>query len=290
VAQQTIVAHFDSRADAQKAVDALVQAGIAQASVSILPEESGSSSYQRSTTTSSYDREKDEGGFLASLGNMFMPEEDRYTHAEGMSRGGATVSVRASDDAQATQVMDLLERHGAVDLDERAQSWRSEGWSGHATAATGATTGTTANLGASRVRDDGVVERVEEQLRVGKRQAAGGRVRVRSYVVETPVEEQVTLRDERVHVDRRPVDRPVQAGDAVFQERVIEATERSEEAVIAKEARVVEEIGLRKEGDTRTETVRDTVRRQEVEVEDDRTATGTATTTTTTTTGGTNHR
>jgi stress response protein YsnF len=53
---------------------------------------------------------------------------------------------------------------------------------------------------------------------------------------------------------------------------VIEATERSEEAVVTKEARVVEEIGLRKEADTRTETVRDTVRRQEVEVEDDRTA------------------
>jgi uncharacterized protein (TIGR02271 family) len=119
-----------------------------------------------------------------------------------------------------------------------------------------------------------VVERAEERLVVGKRQAAGGRVRVRSYVVETPFEEQVTLQQERVHVERRPVDRPVRPGDAVFQERVIEASERSEEAVVTKEARVVEEIGLRKEADTRTETVRDTVRRQEVEVEDDRTARG----------------
>ena len=274
MAQQTIVAHFDSRADAQKAVAALVQAGIAQASVSLLPEESGSSSYQRSTTTSAYNREKDEGGFLASLGNLFLPEEDRYAYAEGMSRGGATVSVEATGDAQATEVMDLLERHGAVDIDERAQSWRSEGWSGHAAGTTTAATGT-ANLGAARVRDDGVVERAEERLVVGKRQAAGSRVRVRSYVVETPVEEQVTLQQERVHVERRRVDRPVGAGDNVFRgERVIEATERSEEAVVAKEARVVEEIGLRKEADTRTETVRDTVRRQEVEVEDDRTARG----------------
>jgi stress response protein YsnF len=73
---------------------------------------------------------------------------------------------------------------------------------------------------------------------------------------------------------------------------VIEATERSEEAVVAKEARVVEEIGLRKEADTRTETVRDTVRRQEIEVEDDRTSAGSTTVTRegSTTTGGTNRR
>ena len=66
----------------------------------------------------------------------------------------------------------------------------------------------------------------------------------------------------------------MQPGDGVFEERVLEASERSEEAVVTKEARVVEEVGLRKEADTRTETVRDTVRRQEVEVEDDRATRG----------------
>jgi stress response protein YsnF len=280
VAQQTIVAHFDSRADAQKAVDALVQAGIARASIGILPEETGSaaatSSSQRSSSASSYDRESGGGGFWSSLGDLFVPEEDRHVYAEGMSRGGVTVSVRA-DDAQADDLMDLMERHGAVDLDEREQSYRASGWTGYAagaTAATGTATTDSAGIGAARVRDDGVIERAEEQIRVGKRQAAGGRVRVRSYVVETPFEEQVTLQQERVHVERRPVDRPVQPGDAVFEERVIEASERVEEAVVTKEARVVEEIGLRKEAETRTETVRDTVRRQEVEVEDDRTARG----------------
>ena len=95
---------------------------------------------------------------------------------------------------------------------------------------------------------------------------------MRSYVTERPVEEQVSLREERVQVERRAVDRPVQPGDAVFQERRSTATERGEEAVVGKQARVVEEIGIRKDVDTRTETVRDTVRKQEVEVEDDRTA------------------
>ena len=82
------------------------------------------------------------------------------------------------------------------------------------------------------------------------------------------------LRDAWAEVERRSsvVDRVVAAGGAAFQERTIEATERGEEAVVSKEARVVEEIGIRKDVDTRTETVRDTVRQQEVEVEDDRTA------------------
>ena len=282
MAQQTIVAHFDSRADAQQAVDALVQAGIARTSIGILPEETGSatatSSSQRSSSTSTYDRESGGGGFWSSLGDLFVPEEDRHVYAEGMSRGGVTVSVRA-DDAQADDVMDLMERYGAVDLDEREQAYRASGWTGYTAGATaGATTATSgtattgsAGIGAARVRDDGVIERAEEQIRVGKRQAAGGRVRVRSYVVETPVEEQVTLRDERVHVERRPVDRAVQPGDAVFGEKVIEATERSEEAVVSKEARVVEEIGLRKETEVEHARIQDTVRKTEVEIEDERT-------------------
>lgn len=101
--------------------------------------------------------------------------------------------------------------------------------------------------------------------------AESGRVRVRSYIVETPVEEQVTLRDETVHVDRRPVDRaPTAADEALFEDKVIEATEMREQAVVSKDARVVEEVGIRKDAGQRTETVTDKVRRTEVEVEDER--------------------
>ena len=82
---------------------------------------------------------------------------------------------------------------------------------------------------------------VEERILVGKRDVERGRVRVRSYVVETPVTEQVTLREEHVDVQRRVVDRPLTDADEAFRERVIDATEHAEEAVIAKEARVTEE-------------------------------------------------
>jgi stress response protein YsnF len=149
--------------------------------------------------------------------------------------------------------------------DEQHRSYGTADVSGTAGSGLGAATLRTG-------RDEDVVERAQEELLVGKREVGRGRVRVRSYVTERPVEEQVNLREERVQVERRPVNRPVGPGDAVFQEKVIEASERGEEAVVSKEARVVEEIGIRKDVDTRTETVRDTVREQEVEVEDDRTA------------------
>ena len=110
----------------------------------------------------------------------------------------------------------------------------------------------------------------EEHLKVGKREVNQGRVRVRSYVVETPVNEQVNLRQENVHVERRPADRPVSGADNLFRDRTIEAEERSEEAVVAKEARVKEELVVKKDVDQRTETVSDKVRRTEVEVEDER--------------------
>jgi stress response protein YsnF len=66
------------------------------------------------------------------------------------------------------------------------------------------------------------------------------------------------------------VDRPVDAANAAFQERTIEATETTEEPVVSKEARVREEVVIRKTADDETRTVSDTVRRTEVKVEDDR--------------------
>ncbi len=118
----------------------------------------------------------------------------------------------------------------------------------------------------TRAGADETLEVVEEDIQVGKRQVEGGGVRASTHVTETPVEKEVQLHEEHVEVERRPVDRPADA-DA-FREQPIEATEYSEEAVVSKQARVIEEVVLNKDVRDRTETVRDTVRRTDVEVED----------------------
>jgi len=198
---------------------------------------------------------------------------------EAIRRGGAVFYAQVPDE-KFEAVSTVLEEAGAVDFDEREETWRREGWSG--IAATGTTAGTasvgmadrTATPGtAHSMRDTaGTEERIplaEEQLVVGKREVNHGRVRIRSYVVETPVEEQVTLREEHVDVTRRPVDRTVQPGDEAFREQVVEVSETTEEAVVSKTARVREEVVVRKDVEERVETVHDTVRRTEVEVERD---------------------
>lgn len=106
----------------------------------------------------------------------------------------------------------------------------------------------------------------EEQLVVGKRAVQSGRVRIYGRETEKPVEDSVRLRSEHVNVERRSVDRPVSEADR-SKEAVIEITEMKEEPVVGKQERVVEEIVVGKTAEEHTETVRDTVRRKDVEVE-----------------------
>jgi uncharacterized protein (TIGR02271 family) len=109
---------------------------------------------------------------------------------------------------------------------------------------------------------------VQEELHVGKREVQRGGVQVVSHVTEKPVQESVRLREEHVSVQRTPVDRPVAAGDATaFKEGTFEVRQKAEEVVVNKEARVVEEVVIGKKVTEHTETVRDTVRRTDVAVE-----------------------
>lgn len=137
---------------------------------------------------------------------------------------------------------------------------------------------------AASAGNEEVIPIVEEELRVGKRSVERGHIQVRSRIVEAPVHEQVTLRDEHVEVERRPVDDAVRGRDAdrLFEGRTVEVTETDEEAVVAKDARVVEEVVVRKDADQRVERIDDTVRQTQVDVDriegDDRSGTkGTAT-------------
>ncbi|MGI4730702.1 MAG: YsnF/AvaK domain-containing protein, partial [Janthinobacterium lividum] len=109
---------------------------------------------------------------------------------------------------------------------------------------------------------------VEEQLVVGKREVDRGGARVRSYVTETAVHEQIRLRDEKINVQRRAVDRPITDADDAFRERTIDMTATGEEAVVGKTARVVEEVVVSKTSGEHVEQIDDTVRRTDVEVDE----------------------
>ena len=122
--------------------------------------------------------------------------------------------------------------------------------------------------GTARAGDtEQVIPISEETLDIGKREVDRGTTRVRRYVVERPVEEQIRLRDETVSVFRRPASGSAAAGADAFQDREVVVNETSEQAVVGKTARVVEEVVVQKGVQERVETVRDTVRHDEVEVD-----------------------
>jgi stress response protein YsnF len=89
---------------------------------------------------------------------------------------------------------------------------------------------------------------------------------------ESPAEEEVTLREETVDVETRPSQRRLSdaelAAGGLFKERVIDIAEMREVPVVTKEAIVLEEVIIRKKVQERVETIHDTVRRTQIEVED----------------------
>lgn len=227
------------------------------------------------------------GGLVGALVGWGIPEEEAGYYAEGVRRGGTLVAVRAGEH-QVEEAVDIMNEYGPVDIERRSEQWRSAGWTGYDPDATdftaddiaterqtyqtaytdGDSYNTTYRDRDMDIEDETAIPVMEEELRVGKRQVERGGIRVHSHIEETPVSEDVELREEHVRVERRPVDRPVGAADMdAFQDRTIEMHETSEEAVVEKRARVIEEVVIGKDVNYRTETVRDTVRRTEVDID-----------------------
>jgi uncharacterized protein (TIGR02271 family) len=111
----------------------------------------------------------------------------------------------------------------------------------------------------------GTIPVIEEELQVGKREVEKGGIRLRSRIVENQVQEDINLREEKVRVERTPVDRPASSAD--IKEETIELTETAEVPVVSKETRVVEEVSLNKEVTEKEETISDTVRNTEVDID-----------------------
>ena len=108
---------------------------------------------------------------------------------------------------------------------------------------------------------------VEERPTIGKAETTRGGATVHTHVESEPIEEQVSLREESIDVERRPADRPAEGDEAAFEESSVEFSERAEEPIVGKEARVVEEVVVTKDTTERTATIRDVLRKTAVDVD-----------------------
>jgi uncharacterized protein (TIGR02271 family) len=255
---ETIVAVYDTPAHAELAIQDIIAAGVPESAIS---RHVGTVSGTTTTTTVEPVREQ---GFWASLFGG-EPDSDTAVYDRSLQSGSTVVTVKAPE-GHINRVMEILESHHPVDIDERATGYGLTQTTAvrEPVAPTMPLAGTTAPATTSGAE---TIQLAEESLAVGKRAVNHGGTRIRRYVVETPVEESVSLHSEKVTLDRRPVTDGRPVADADFTDKTIEMTESTEEAVVSKTARVVEEVALRKEATDRVETVRDTVRKEEVEIE-----------------------
>lgn len=246
--KQTVFGIFDKQSDAQNAVKQLVDDGFSNGLIDV--HNTGNTASDRDTTSGS----NDSGDSISSFfSNLFGNNKDEARTYSDVARQGTVVTVHATSRDEAERAARVLDKFGAIDANERAMKNRQTSSRG-----TDTTTGTGTNQ---------PIPVIEEEMQVGKREVETGGVRVRSRVIERPVEEHLRLREEHVTVDRKPVDRPATEADfRNLKEGETEMTERSEVPVVNKDSRVVEEVNLKKETRERDQTIKDRVRETDVDV------------------------
>jgi stress response protein YsnF len=290
--QQTLVALYSTRALAEDVRSKLRAAGIPESNIKLSADpDDGAAEGETGREPPHHEA----GGLWDWLFGSEVPDEERERYSGRLRGGNIAVSVRSCSEAERDKVIGLMEQFDPIDIDgdDTTTTVPPTGIAGDLTGASPPLTGSAAfaateRRGAERQTvgsaqpaatdgGDQVIPIAQEELEIGKRQVER-RHRIRTHVIETPVEEQVTLRDETVSVERRrpTTTQPASAtGADAFQEREFEVVERDEEAVVSKQARVTEEVVVHKDVKERVETVRDTVRETRVDVdrEDGRTGT-----------------
>ncbi|MGI8669151.1 MAG: YsnF/AvaK domain-containing protein [Aridibacter sp.] len=247
----TVVGIFDDISDARQAMDQLIKGGFIKKDVDI----SQGKVSEKTAAAVTNDRDTDIGDSISNFfSNLFGEDDTRAgNYAEVAREANGILTVQADSEERAARAAEIMDNNNAIDIENRAAQYQR-------TAAAGRT---------DVDSDTATIPIIEENLNVGKRTVETGGVRVRSQIVEKPVEETLRLREEHVIVNRRPVDRAVTDADMDnLQEGTIEVTERAEKAVVGKQARVVEEVEVGKEVSEREQTITDTVRKTDVEVEE----------------------
>lgn len=259
----TVVGLFENRSQAQQAMQELIQHGFIQDDIDL-----SNRSYSDSTEAAA-DTSSPNAGIGDSISNFFnsLFGDDPgaatiYTNAA--RDADAILTVQADSEERAREAAEIFDNYGAIDVDSRYSQYNESNY-------------TEAQnydnqqnyAGTSDLKSDAAIPVIEEQLQVGKREVERGGARIKSRIVEKPVEANVRLREEHIVVNRHPVNREVTQADLNnFSEGEFELTERAEVPVVGKQARVVEEVEVGKQVEEREQTIRDTVRRTDVEVEE----------------------
>jgi len=201
-----------------------------------------------------------EPGLWHKLFGRDIAEYEAKVFGKTVEGGGAVLTLRVPD-SQLAKAMGILNQHHVVDISRRAVETGLMASSEVTPAPMPVKTLTT------EVDKGEILRLAEEQLEVGKRLVTEGTTRIRRFIVEKPVEAKVTLHEEHVEIVRLAAANPSSVKDVDWTEKTIEIVDTHEEPVLSKSVHLAGEVRVGKKGTDRVETVRDKVRRQDVEVE-----------------------
>ena len=244
---EKVVTAYDSVDKAKNAAKVLQNAGIDTSDMSVIDR----------TALASHDA--DHVGLWRRLFGENVWEHEAAVYGDTLKKGGAILAARVPSD-QVARVMPLFDVHQPLDVHTVAARIGEK-------VPVEAKALVTSPITKASAKNTETLRLAEEQLNVGKRMFQTGTTRIRRFVTERPVQANVTLHEEHAEVVRRAITDPAYVADIDWSDKAYEVTETAEEAVVSKTARVVEEVTLRKAGTDHVETVKDTVRRQQVEVE-----------------------
>lgn len=192
------------------------------------------------------------GGLVGALIGYGIPEEHAEVYESGIKSGGVVLRVNPKNADDARYIADKWKSCGGANIYSNAETMTTANARGAAAS------------GAGKV----AIPVIEEELQVGKRAVGAGGVRVETEIDERQVNEAVNLKKENINVERHPVNRPATQEDLdKTAEGKVTIPLVEEVPVVAKEARVVEEIVVEKDVAQHTETISDKVRRTDVDVE-----------------------
>jgi uncharacterized protein (TIGR02271 family) len=242
---EKVIASYDKSEKAKDAMRALQASGFSSSDISVL---------SRDSLTQA---EIHETGLWRRLFGREISEQEGAAYGRTIEAGGGLLSLRVPE----TEVARAIEILNVQNPAAKA-------------AAVGAVAASVVNG-----KDEQVFRLAEEQIDVTKRQVQKGMARIRRFITQKPVEAKVTLHEEHIAMVRRSITNPnfIKDKEIDWTDTSFVLTETDEEPVITKTAHFVEEVIVRKEGSDHVETVRDTVRRQNIDIEhDDKTGKKTA--------------
>lgn len=147
--ESTVIGVYDNYGQAQNAVNELVQAGFGRNDIQLTPSdetpEARHSAFRATPQGGERvdaDRDTGEstiGQFFGKIFGTYANTNDKANHGDVMSdaelfseavrRGSYLLAVQARNDEQHDEIVNIMDRFGPIDIDERGAHWRMQGWS-----------------------------------------------------------------------------------------------------------------------------------------------------------------